>query len=76
MGLPKAIWIDQGAELVSRGSMGYQRRVTLDFSRPDLPTLNTFMPNLNAKSRAEWLNARWFMSLDDGPATCKTRRRD
>jgi putative transposase len=36
VGFPKAIWVDQGTEFVSRDLdlWAYQRGVTLDFSRP------------------------------------------
>lgn len=77
-GFPKAIRGDQGTEFVSRDLdlWGYQRGVTLDFSRPGKPTDNAFIESLNGKFRAECLNAHWFMSLDDARAKREARRRD
>ena len=50
--------------------------VTLDFSRPGKPTDNAFIESLNAKFRAERLNAHWFMSLDEARRKCEAWRRD
>jgi transposase InsO family protein len=54
-------------EIVSRDLdlWAYQRDVTLDFSRLGKPTDNAFIESFNGKFRAEWLNAHWFLSLDD-----------
>jgi putative transposase len=42
VGSPKTIRVDQGTEFISR-DLGYQRGVTLDFSRPGKPTDNAFI---------------------------------
>jgi transposase InsO family protein len=52
----------------------YQRDVTLDFSRPGKPTDNAFIESSNGKLRAECLNARRFMSLDDARRKCDGTR--
>lgn len=50
--------------------------VTLDFSRPGKPTDNAFIEAFNGKFRAECLNTRWFMSLDDAVRKCEAWCRD
>ena len=66
-GLPATIRVEQQSEFVSRDLdlWAYQRGVMLDFSRPGKPTDNAFIESFNGRFRAECLNARWFMSLDD-----------
>jgi putative transposase len=61
------IWVDQGSELISRDLdlRAYQNDVTLDLSRPGKPPDNAFNEAFNGRSRAQCLNAHWFMSLDD-----------
>ena len=54
----------------------YRRGVTLDFSRPGKPTDNAFIESFNGDFRAECLNARWFMSLDDARRKCEAWRGD
>jgi putative transposase len=68
----------RGSEFVSRDLdlWAYQRGVTLDFSRPGRPTDNAFIESFNGKFRAEYLNAHWFMSLDDARRKCEAWRRD
>jgi putative transposase len=78
VGLPTVIRVDQDSEFVSRDLdlWAYQRGVTLDFSRPGKPTDNAFIESFNGKFRAEWLNAHWFMSLDDTRRKWEAWRRD
>lgn len=77
-GFPKAIRVDQGTEFVSRDLdlWAYNHGVTLDFSRPAKQMDNAFIESLNSKFQAEYLNAHWFMSLDDARAKCEAWRRD
>ncbi len=77
IGFPATIRVDQGSEFVSRDLdlWAYQRGVTLDFSRPGIPTDNASSSRSTANS-AESLNAIWFMSLDDARRKCETSRRD
>lgn len=66
-GYPKTIRVDQGSAFISRDMdlWAYQRDVTLDFSRLGKPTVNAFIEAFNGKLRAEYLNARWFLTLAD-----------
>ena len=43
----------------------YLNGVEIDFSRPGKPTDNAFIEALNARVRAECLNASWFLSMAD-----------
>jgi putative transposase len=58
-GCPKTIRVDRVR------SLAYAKGVTLDFSRPGKPTDNAFIEAFNGRSRAECLNAHWFLTLDD-----------
>jgi putative transposase len=40
------------------------------------PTDNAFIESFHGKFRAECLNARWFLSLDDPQRKCEAWRRD
>ena len=73
VGYPKTIRVDQGSEFVSRDMdlWAYQRRVTLDFSRPGKPADNAF----NGRFRAECLNQHWFMILADAAEKLEACRR-
>lgn len=77
VGLPSTIRVDQGTEFVSRDLdlWAYQRRVTLDFSRPGKPTDNAFIEAFNGRFRAECLNAHWFLSLADAQKQLKDWRK-
>lgn len=67
IGYPKTISVDNGSEFIFRDMdlWAYQRCVILDFSRPCKPTDNAFIEAFNSKLRSEWLNAHWFLSLQD-----------
>jgi putative transposase len=74
----KNIRVDQGSEFVSRDLdlWAYQKDVVLDFSRSGKPTDNSFIESFNGKFRAEYLNAHWFMSLDDARTKMEEWRRE
>jgi len=78
VGYPKTIRVDQGSEFISRDLdlWAYQKGVVLDFSRPGKPTDNAFIESFNGKFRAEYLNAHWFMSLEDAREKMESWRRD
>jgi len=61
---------------LSRHVRAYQCRGALDVSRPDKPTDNAFIESLNGRVRAGYLDALWFMSLDDAGRKCETWRSD
>lgn len=44
---------------------GYERRISIDFSRPETSTDNVTVGSFNGKLRLECLNENWFMSLED-----------
>lgn len=64
-GKPETIVSDYGSEFISRDLdlWADANDVTLDFSRPGMPTDNGFIEAFNSKLRAECLNTHWFMSL-------------
>jgi O-antigen/teichoic acid export membrane protein len=59
--------VDNGPESAGRllDHWAYLNGVELDFSRPGTPTDNAYIEALNARIRAECLNASWFLSLAD-----------
>jgi putative transposase len=61
-GVPKQIRVDNGPEFISRALdlWDYMNGVTLDFSRPGMPTDSAFVENFNCKFWAECLNTDWF----------------
>lgn len=77
-GLPKLFCVAQGSEFVSRDQdlWAYQRRVTLDFSRPGKPTDNAVIEALNRRLQQECLNASWLLSMADARARMETRMID
>ena len=77
IGYPSTIRVDQGSEFVSRDLdlWAYQRGVTLDFSRPDKPTDNTFIEVFNGRLRGECPNQHWFLSLADAREKLEDWRR-
>lgn len=77
IGYPKTIRVDQGSEFISRDMdlRAYQRRVTLDFSRPGKPTDNALIEAFNGRFRAECLNIHWFLTLADAAEKFEIWRR-
>jgi len=51
--------------LPAEDQWAYLNGVEIDFSRPGKPTDNAFIEALNARVRAECLNASWFLSMAD-----------
>jgi len=43
----------------------YLQQVTLDFSRPGMPTDNALVESFNERLRDECPNTNWSLSLDD-----------
>ena len=78
MGFPATIRVDKGTEFVSRDLdlWGYQRGVTLDFSRPGKPTDNAAIESFNGRFRDECLNVHWFESLEDANTKIEAWRQD
>lgn len=77
-GRPKCIRVDNVPEFISKALdlWAWIHGVELDFSRPGKPTDNAFADSFNGKSRAEYLNAYWFLSLDDARLKCEAWWRD
>ena len=75
---PKAIRVDNGTEFTSKAMdrWAYERKVTLDFSRPGKPTDNAFIESFNGSVRAECLNENWFLSLEDAREKIESWRVD
>jgi putative transposase len=66
-GKPRSLRVDNGPEFAGRmlDQWAYLNGVEIDFSRPGKPTDNAFIEALNARVRAECLNASWFLSMAD-----------
>ncbi|MGB6938247.1 MAG: integrase core domain-containing protein, partial [Xanthobacteraceae bacterium] len=66
-GKPQSLRVDNGPEFAGRmlDQWAYLNNVEIDFSRPGKPTDNAFIEALNARVRAECLNASWFLSMAD-----------
>ena len=77
-GAPGLIRVDNGPEFVSKvlDRWAYERRVTLDFSRPGKPTDNAFIETFNGRFRDECLNTHWFLSIEDARAKIEAWRQD
>jgi len=67
VGFPKTIRVDNGSEFISRDMdlWVYQRNETLDLSHFGKPADNAYIETFDGKSRAERMNAYWFMGLED-----------
>ena len=65
-----------GPEFISRelDLRAWMSGVTLDFSRPGKPTDDAFIETFNGPFRAEYLNASWFLSLEDARSKCEAWR--
>jgi putative transposase len=77
-GAPRTILADNGTEFISKAldRWAYENAVTLDFSRPGMPTDNALVESFNGRFRDECLNAHWFLSLADARAKIEAWRRD
>ena len=66
-GVPAGIRGDNGPEFAGKmlDLWAYCSNVTLAFSRPGKPTDNAFMERFNGRLRAECLDPRWFLCLQD-----------
>ena len=65
--LPKRIQVDNGSEFISKDldHWAFEKKVTLDFSRPGKPTDNPYIESFNGSFRDDCLNINWFLSLED-----------
>ena len=54
----------------------YLNKVELDFSRPGKPTDNAYIEAFNSRLRQEYLNASWFLSMDDARARINNWKAD
>ena len=65
--LPERIQCDDGSEFISKeiDRWAYQKKVTLDFSRPGKPTDNPYVKSFNGKFRDECLSTNWFLDMED-----------
>ena len=76
--VPKSIYVDNGPEFVSKAldKWAYEKKVTLDFSRPGKPTDNAYIESFNGSLRDECLNTHWFLSLEDAKIKIEEWRKD
>jgi len=77
VGFPKIIRLDHGSEFISRDLVlsTYANGATLDFSRPGKPTDKAFIETFDGRSRLEYLNAHWCLSLADAREELEDWRR-
>lgn len=54
----------------------YDNGVTIDNSRPGMPTANPFIESFNGGFREECLNTHWFLSLYDARQKIESWRVD
>ena len=66
-GLPKAIVVDNGPELISKAidERAYRNNVRLQFIVPGKPIQNAFVKSFNGRLGHEYLNKQWLTSLAD-----------
>jgi len=64
---PKKIQVDNRPESISKkiDRWAYEQKVKLIFSRPDKPIDNAYIESFNGSFRDEFLDAIWFLSLED-----------
>ncbi|VUT14717.1 hypothetical protein SB6413_01839 [Klebsiella pasteurii] len=76
--LPVRIQTDNGSEFISKilDKWAYEHGVTMDFSRPEKPTDNSFIESFNGSLRDECLNIHWFLSLEDAQDKLDNWRRE
>ena len=77
-GLPKAIVVDNGPELISMAldEWAYRNNVRLHFIEPGKPIQNAFVESFNGRFRDECLNEHWFISLANARRTIEDWRID
>ncbi|MFC3128099.1 IS3 family transposase [Coralloluteibacterium stylophorae] len=77
-GVPKRIQTDNGSEFISLAldRWAYENHVTLDYSRPGMPTDNPFIESFNGSFRDECLNTHWFLSIEDARQKIDSWRQD
>jgi len=77
-GLPAAIVVDNGPELISKAldEWAYRNGVRLHFIEPGKPIQNAFVESFNGRFRDECLNEHWFTSLADARKTIEAWRID
>jgi putative transposase len=77
-GTPERILLDNGPEFIGKAldKWAYEKRVTLDFSRPRKPTDNTFIESFKGTLRDVCLNAHWFLSLQDAKEKIESWRKE
>lgn len=75
---PKVVFTDNGREFIGRllHLWAYHHPVRLDFSRPGRPTDNCFVESFNGSLRDEYLNVRWFATLDEARVIIEAWRID
>lgn len=70
-GAPRTIHVDNGTEFTSNhfDAWAYFRGIDVGFIRPGKPVDNAHIESFNGRLRDEWLNWKWYESLDDGTPT-------
>ncbi len=65
--VPHRLQTDNASEFISKSldRWGYENKVTMDFSRPGMPTDDATVESFNGRLRQGCLNENWFMSLED-----------
>ena len=77
-GTPERVAVDSGPEFISKAldARDYPNGLHLECSRPGKPTDNAFAESFNGRFRDEWLNQRWFASLEEVRQTVEAWRLD
>ena len=77
-GLPRAVTVDNGTEVVSKAldRWAYRCHVELCFIRPGKPIENAFIESFNGTLRDECLNAHWGTSLREARMVLERWRRE
>ena len=77
-GTPTRLFCDNGSEFSGQlvDLWAYHNKVSIDFSRPGMPTDNAHVESFNATLRRECLNAHWFESLHEAKERIETWRQE
>ena len=77
-GTPRRLFCDNGSEFSSQlmDLWAYHNKVSIDVSRPGMPTDNAYVESFNATLRRECLHVHWFESLREAHDRIEVWRRE
>jgi putative transposase len=76
--VPERLQCGKGSQFISRvmDNWGYEKGVTMDFSRPGKPMDNAMIESFSGTFRDECLNVNWFLSMENAREKMEKWRED